>query len=162
MRPVYIDRSHTFVKEQDKKELAKKLKNKKDGKLTAREKRQLKVYDIPKKAHQYKLFEPLSQLWQGYMSKLLSQGSANFEQKLIKADFHGATMTGKLPVTMTTTVGLIRSQLFRPPILLTLVLLVLWFKKPCPCSRSSPRKTNLSVRMQEIHTQTHTHIINYI
>ncbi|KAF1796405.1 Rof/RNase P-like protein [Mucor lusitanicus] len=93
MRPVYIDRSHTFVKEQDKKELAKKLKNKKDGKLTAKEKRRLKVYDIPKEAHQYKLFEPLSQLWQGYMSRLLSQGSVNFEQKLIKADFHGATMT---------------------------------------------------------------------
>lgn len=125
MRPVYIDRSHTFVKEQDKKELAKKLKNKKDGKLTAREKRRLKVYDIPKEAHQYKLFEPLSQLWQGYMSKLLSQGSVNFEQKLIKADFHGATMTGKLHVTMATAVGLIRLQLFRPPIRVTLVSLAL-------------------------------------
>jgi len=125
MRPVYIDRSNTFVKEQDKKELAKKLKNKKDGKLTAKEKRRLKVYDIPKEAHQYKLFEPLSQLWQGYMSKLLSQGSVNFEQKLIKADFHGATMTGKPQVTMTTTVGLIRSQLFKRPIRATLASLVL-------------------------------------
>lgn len=96
MRPVYIDRSHTFVKEEDKKELKKKLKNKKDRKLTAREKRRLKVYDIPKEAHQYRLFEPLSQLWQGYMNKLQSQGLANFEQKLIKADFHGATMTGNL------------------------------------------------------------------
>ncbi|KAI8639932.1 Rof/RNase P-like protein [Parasitella parasitica] len=93
MKPVYIDKSYTFVKEGDKKELAKKLKNKKDGKLTAREKRRLKVYDVPKEAYQYKLFEPLSQLWQGYMSKLLSQGLVNFEQKLIKADFHGATMT---------------------------------------------------------------------
>ncbi|CEP16110.1 hypothetical protein [Parasitella parasitica] len=100
MKPVYIDRSHTFVKEEDRKKLAKKLKHEKDGKLTAREKRRLKVYDVPKEAHQYKLFEPLSQLWQGYMSKLLSQGSVNFEQKLIKADFHGATMTGM--VTMAT------------------------------------------------------------
>ncbi|KAI8973366.1 Rof/RNase P-like protein [Mycotypha africana] len=93
MRPVYIDKATTFVKEEEKKEIARNLRKKKDRKLTAREKRQLKVYDIPKEAHQYKLFEPLSQLWQGYMSKLLSQGTTNFEQKLIKADFHGATMT---------------------------------------------------------------------
>jgi ribonuclease P protein subunit POP4 len=95
MRPVYIDRAHTFVKEEDRKEMQKKLRNKKDRKLTAREKRRLKIYDIPKEAHQYKLFEPLAQLWQGYMSKLQAQGLANFEQKLIKADFHGANMTGK-------------------------------------------------------------------
>lgn len=94
MRPVYIDRSHTFVKEEDKKELQKKLKNEKDRKLTAKEKRRLKVYDIPKEAHQYRLFEPLTQLWQGYMNKLQSQGLANFEQKLIKADLHGAPLTG--------------------------------------------------------------------
>lgn len=98
MRPIYVDRSHTFVKEEDKKELEKKKKNKKnkkDKKLTAREKRRLKVYDLPKEAHQYKLFEPLAELWQGYMDKLLLQGTANFEQKLIKADFHGAPFTGK-------------------------------------------------------------------
>ncbi|KAI8048255.1 Rof/RNase P-like protein [Thamnidium elegans] len=93
MRPVYVDRSNTFIKEEDKKEIKKKIKNKKDGKLTAREKRRLKVYDIPKDAHQYRLFEPLAELWQGYMDKLLLQGTANFEQKLIKADFHGAQFT---------------------------------------------------------------------
>ncbi|KAI7899787.1 Rof/RNase P-like protein [Cokeromyces recurvatus] len=93
MRPVYIDRSHAFVKEEERKQQQKKLRHKRDHKLTAKEKRKLKVYEIPKDAHQYKLFEPLSQLWQGYMSKLLQQGLANFEQKLIKADFHGATMT---------------------------------------------------------------------
>lgn len=94
MKPIYIDRAHTFVKEEDKKAEKKKQRNRKERKLTAREKRQLKVYDIPKEAHQYRLFEPLNQLWQGYMSKLLSQGQANFEQKLIRADFHGATLTG--------------------------------------------------------------------
>ncbi|KAI9474161.1 MAG: Rof/RNase P-like protein [Benjaminiella poitrasii] len=93
MRPVYIDRSHTFVKEEDRKQLQKKLKNKRDRKLTAKEKRRFKVYDIPRDAHQYRLFLPLSDLWQGYMAKLVQQGLANFEQKLIKADFHGATMT---------------------------------------------------------------------
>ncbi|KAI8367378.1 Rof/RNase P-like protein [Choanephora cucurbitarum] len=93
MKPIYIDRAHTFVKEEDKKAEKKKQRSKKERKLTAREKRQLKVYDIPKEAHQYRLFEPLSQLWQGYMSRLLSQGQANFEQKLIRADFHGAILT---------------------------------------------------------------------
>ncbi|KAI9358999.1 Rof/RNase P-like protein [Pilaira anomala] len=93
MKPVYVDRANIFVKEEDKKEIKKKIKNKKDGKLTAKEKRRLKVYDIPKSAHQYRLFEPLAELWQGYMDKLLLQGTANFEQKLIKADFHGAHFT---------------------------------------------------------------------
>lgn len=95
MKQVHLDRYNTFVKEEDKKEILKKIKNKKDGKLTAKEKRRLKVYDIPKSAHQYRLFEPLAELWQGYMDKLLLQGTANFEQKLIKADFHGAHFTGK-------------------------------------------------------------------
>ncbi|KAI8095059.1 Rof/RNase P-like protein [Gilbertella persicaria] len=93
MKPIYIDRAHTFVKEEDKKAEKKKQRNKKERKLTAREKRRLKVYDIPKDAHQYRLFEPLAKLWQGYMSKLLTQGQANFEQKLIRADFHGAILT---------------------------------------------------------------------
>lgn len=93
LRPVYVDRSHTFIKETEKKKAKKELKRKKDRKLTAKDKRQLKVYDIPKEAHKYKLFEPLSELWQGYMSSLLDKGEANFEQKLIKADFHGAPFT---------------------------------------------------------------------
>lgn len=93
LRPVYVDRANTFVKESDKKKVSKELKRKKDRKLTAKEKRLLKVYDIPKQAHKYELFEPLSELWQGYMSSLLDKGEANFEQKLIKADFHGAPFT---------------------------------------------------------------------
>ncbi|KAI9276355.1 Rof/RNase P-like protein [Sporodiniella umbellata] len=93
LRPVYLDRAHTFVKETEKKKMARLLKRKKDRKLTAKEKRKLKVYDIPKNAQRYELFEPLSELWQGYMQSLLDKGEANFEQKLIKADFHGAPFT---------------------------------------------------------------------
>lgn len=95
MRPIYVDRAHTFVKEEDKRQQKKQQRIKTDRKLTAREKRRLKLYDIPKEAMQYNIFEPLAKLWQGYMSKLASQGLANFEQKLIKADFHGAQMSGK-------------------------------------------------------------------
>ncbi|KAF9908663.1 RNase P/RNase MRP complex subunit [Linnemannia zychae] len=62
--------------------------------LTAKEKRQLNVYDIPLESRKYKLFEPLHELWKGYVEELF--GSANplaFTQKLLKADFHGAIIT---------------------------------------------------------------------
>ncbi|CAO3613920.1 unnamed protein product [Mucor hiemalis] len=93
MKPVYVDKVNTFVTEEAKKEQRKLKTKKKDPKLTAREKRRLKIYDIPKEAHKYELFIPLSALWQEYMEKLLKQGTQNFEQKLIKADFHGAPFT---------------------------------------------------------------------
>ncbi|KAF9150615.1 RNase P/RNase MRP complex subunit [Linnemannia schmuckeri] len=62
--------------------------------LTAKEKRQLNVYDIPLASRKYELFEPLHQLWKGYVEELF--GNANplaFTQKLLKADFHGAIIT---------------------------------------------------------------------
>ncbi|KAG0299932.1 RNase P/RNase MRP complex subunit [Linnemannia gamsii] len=62
--------------------------------LTAKEKRQLNVYDIPLASRKYELFEPLHQLWKGYVEELF--GSSNplaFTQKLLKADFHGALIT---------------------------------------------------------------------
>ncbi|KAF8943041.1 RNase P/RNase MRP complex subunit [Haplosporangium gracile] len=62
--------------------------------LTAKEKRQLNVYDIPLVSRKYELFEPLHQLWKGYVEELF--GNANplaFTQKLLKADFHGAIIT---------------------------------------------------------------------
>ncbi|KAF9089323.1 RNase P/RNase MRP complex subunit [Mortierella sp. GBA35] len=62
--------------------------------LNAKEKRQLNVYDIPLESRKYELFEPLHQLWKGYVEELF--GNANpvgFTQKLLKADFHGAIIT---------------------------------------------------------------------
>lgn len=93
MKPVYIDKSNTFITEEEKKKRERKHKKENSTKLTAREKRRLKIYDIPKEAHKFELFQPLAILWQEYMDKLLSQGTSNFEQKLIKADFHGASFT---------------------------------------------------------------------
>jgi hypothetical protein len=48
-------------------------------------------------SRKYELFEPLHQLWKGYVEELF--GSSNplaFTQKLLKADFHGALITGKI------------------------------------------------------------------
>jgi ribonuclease P protein subunit POP4 len=94
---VFIDRANTFQKKEEgnKKDMKrlKKLKRN-DRPLTAREKRELKIYDIPKEAQRYDLFLPLAKLWQGYAARLASQG-ANFEQKLIKADLHGAMFNSK-------------------------------------------------------------------
>ncbi|OZJ02847.1 hypothetical protein BZG36_03223 [Bifiguratus adelaidae] len=64
-------------------------------KLTAKEKRELKIYDFPQESRKYEIFLPLHQLWLGYMEELLGQGSndAAFLPKLLKADYHGAMMT---------------------------------------------------------------------
>lgn len=71
--------------------------------LTAKEKRQLNVYDIPLASRKYELFEPLHQLWKGYVEELF--GTSNplaFTQKLLKADFHGAIITGRPAFNMNT------------------------------------------------------------
>ena len=43
----------------------------------------------------YKLFVPLHELWLQYIDQLYGTSGPNaFSQKLLKADFHGATLTG--------------------------------------------------------------------
>ncbi|KAJ8660516.1 hypothetical protein O0I10_003562 [Lichtheimia ornata] len=69
-----------------------KPSKKKTKPLSAKEKRSLHIYDIPKEAIRYDLFEPLHQLWLGYIKELYNQGHDPlvFRQKLLKADYHGA------------------------------------------------------------------------
>ncbi|KAG0046075.1 RNase P/RNase MRP complex subunit [Gryganskiella cystojenkinii] len=62
--------------------------------LTAKEKRALKVYEIPVEARKYSNFKPLNELWKGYMEELFGTSNpTSFSQKLLKADFHGAIVT---------------------------------------------------------------------
>ncbi|KAI9272968.1 Rof/RNase P-like protein [Phascolomyces articulosus] len=85
MKVVYLDASEPITKHDPTKKRGKRL--------TASEKRAMQIYDIPKKGVKYELFEPLHNLWQGYMKELYSQGQSNslqFAQKLLKADYHGA------------------------------------------------------------------------
>ncbi|CAG8653179.1 16291_t:CDS:2, partial [Acaulospora colombiana] len=62
--------------------------------MSAKEKRETKIYEIPKECHKYEIFIPLNELWLQYMGELNGNSSpAVFAQKLLKADFHGAILT---------------------------------------------------------------------
>ncbi|KAK6531097.1 hypothetical protein TWF281_007922 [Arthrobotrys megalospora] len=64
--------------------------------LTARQKRALGIYDIPKEAQKYAIYEQLNKLWIGYIHEILkgsfgANGTAGqaTAAKLCAADFHG-------------------------------------------------------------------------
>ncbi|GAU99131.1 hypothetical protein RvY_10175 [Ramazzottius varieornatus] len=78
---------------------AKKNKKKKSPKgLSRRERKLLKVYDIPKEQQKYSLVESLHELWCGYMeetfrlSTLQPSQVSNTQEDLTKADYHGAML----------------------------------------------------------------------
>jgi hypothetical protein len=91
-KKVHIDSADTTNK--PKKKTKSKIKR-----ITSREKRQLGIYTIPANCHKYDLFVPLHQLWLGYIDELLASNASPLvhSQKLIKADYHGAVMTGTAP-----------------------------------------------------------------
>jgi len=73
--------------------------------LSARQRRALGLYNIPRERQKYELYEPLHQLWLGYICEILGNdlyGGANsgFKDnsvasaaaKLTSADFHGAVV----------------------------------------------------------------------
>lgn len=68
--------------------------------LSAKEKRMLGVYDIPKEAQKYDLYLPLHRLWLEYMQEILGlregeQGYVTAQSagsKLASADYHGALL----------------------------------------------------------------------
>ncbi|PIA18845.1 RNase P subunit p29-like protein [Coemansia reversa NRRL 1564] len=72
--------------------------------ITAKEKRELKLYEIPEEARRYELFMPLNKLWSKYIESLLGNTNGDIHKadtkhqqlllgKLIKADLHGAKMS---------------------------------------------------------------------
>lgn len=75
-------------------QLAKQRKKQKPSPLSARERRSLGLYDIPREQARYALFEPLHSLWLGYIREVLGndvhRGGPEAAQKLTSADFHGA------------------------------------------------------------------------
>ncbi|XP_071403300.1 ribonuclease P protein subunit p29 [Centroberyx affinis] len=80
----------------------KKKKEKRNSKkakgLNARQKRELKVFQIKPEQQRYELFLPLHNLWRQYIIDLCNglkpSSSPQFvQQKLLKADFHGAIIT---------------------------------------------------------------------
>ncbi|KAK3292106.1 uncharacterized protein B0H64DRAFT_376692 [Chaetomium fimeti] len=62
--------------------------------LSATQRRRLGLYDVPRAAQRYALFEPLHRLWLGYVREILGAevytGGEGAAAKLASADFHGA------------------------------------------------------------------------
>jgi ribonuclease P protein subunit POP4 len=73
---------------------AKEAQKKRPKPLSARQRRRLGLYDVPKDARKYNLYEPLHRLWLGYMRELLGndayRGGTDCMQKLVGAEFTGA------------------------------------------------------------------------
>ncbi|XP_061819817.1 ribonuclease P protein subunit p29 isoform X4 [Nerophis lumbriciformis] len=75
-----------------------KLKNRRAKGLNAHQKRKMKIFNIKTEHQRYELFLPLHYLWRQYIIDLcgrLNQTSSPqaVQQKLLKADLHGAIMT---------------------------------------------------------------------
>ncbi|KAK0715603.1 Rof/RNase P-like protein [Lasiosphaeris hirsuta] len=62
--------------------------------LSASQRRKLGLYDVPREGQKYTIFEPLHNLWLGYMREILGgeiyTGGEGAAAKLASADFHGA------------------------------------------------------------------------
>jgi len=62
--------------------------------LSARQRRQMGLYNIPRDKQTYAVFEPLHQLWSGYIREILGNelftGGQGAAAKLASADIHGA------------------------------------------------------------------------
>lgn len=62
--------------------------------LSAAQRRRLGLYDVPREGQKHALFEPLHQLWLGYVREILGSevytGGEGASAKLASADFHGA------------------------------------------------------------------------
>ncbi|XP_069757803.1 ribonuclease P protein subunit p29 isoform X2 [Narcine bancroftii] len=96
-----------------------KLKKKKKRKcLSAKERRDLRIFELKPEQQRYELFLPLHELWKQYIRDLCNglkpQMSMNMIQtKLMKADFHGAIVTvvkSKCPSNVGTT-GIILQEM---------------------------------------------------
>lgn len=62
--------------------------------LSVSQRRKLGLYDVPREGQKHALFEPLHQLWLGYVREILGNevytGGEGAAAKLASADFHGA------------------------------------------------------------------------
>ncbi|XP_072014169.1 ribonuclease P protein subunit p29-like [Amphiura filiformis] len=65
--------------------------------LTASQRKEMKLYDIPPEHHNYADYEPLHQLWVDYARDSLNTDRpivmSQFQHKLLKADLHGSILT---------------------------------------------------------------------
>jgi ribonuclease P protein subunit POP4 len=85
----------------ERKEKARKHSKQKPRPLSAAEKRKLCLHEIPKEQQKYAIYEPLHNLWLGYMREILGLNDAqravyltpaSSGQMLASADMHGALL----------------------------------------------------------------------
>jgi ribonuclease P protein subunit POP4 len=78
--------------------LSSRKKKLKPAPLSARKKRALGLYEIPKSAQKYSIYAPLNRMWVGYIQEVLWDGkpfrpvASDSAAKLCGADFHGAEL----------------------------------------------------------------------
>ncbi|PQE03756.1 hypothetical protein CJF30_00006438 [Rutstroemia sp. NJR-2017a BBW] len=101
-RPLHLKPTEPNNEQQNRRlarerKLALRKKKLKPAPLSAREKRSLCLYDVPKLAQKYSIYEPLHKMWVAYISEVLGgencmpvTGSA--AAKLCSADYHGAEL----------------------------------------------------------------------
>ncbi|XP_015223867.1 ribonuclease P protein subunit p29 isoform X1 [Lepisosteus oculatus] len=75
-----------------------KKKRKKAKGLNAKQRREMKVFELKPEQQKYELFLPLHELWKQYMRDLCNglrpeSNPQMIQNKLLKADFHGAIIT---------------------------------------------------------------------
>ena len=82
--------------ERQKKDKA-KCKSNKPKPLSAKQKRALCIYEIPKAQQKYAIYEPLHRMWCGYMREILGMGDGRQYVSadgagpvMVSADYHGA------------------------------------------------------------------------
>ncbi|XP_055776912.1 ribonuclease P protein subunit p29 isoform X2 [Salvelinus fontinalis] len=80
-----------------KKKKEKKKKTRAKG-LTAKQRREMKVFQLKPEHQKYELFLPLHELWKQYIRDLCNglkpeSNPQTIQQRLLKADFHGAILT---------------------------------------------------------------------
>jgi ribonuclease P protein subunit POP4 len=98
LKPTEPDTAQQARRQARQLKLSKKKKRAKPAPLSARQKRALMLYDIPKSEQKYEIYEPLNRMWIGYIQEVLGlreeggQISSGEAAKLCSADFHGAEL----------------------------------------------------------------------
>ncbi|KAH7354930.1 ribonuclease-like protein P complex subunit Pop4 [Rhexocercosporidium sp. MPI-PUGE-AT-0058] len=101
-RPLHLKPTEPSTAQQQRR-LARKAKESRKKKqkpapLSARQKRALCLYDIPKSQQKHAIYEPLNRMWVGYIQELLwedgvmRQVTTSMATRLCSADFHGAEL----------------------------------------------------------------------
>jgi len=99
LRPSSPDPAQNVRSQRQKARLGKAKANRKSKKprpLTAKQKRELGVYDIPKEQRKFEIYVPIWKLWCAYMREILGMEKSRYVNAaavgplLASADYHGA------------------------------------------------------------------------